>query len=90
MQPKKELAFGIKFAIQFLVRLFLKSIYRTLVREDTTMDFYNERKWCKKCKKYVRFLMSDTYSYCIHCDHKVYLFNHSDMIKFKKSPIFPE
>ena len=54
------------------------------------MDFYSERKWCKRCRKYVRFLMSNTYSYCIHCDNKVYLFNPSDMAKFKRSSIFPE
>ena len=48
------------------------------------MDFYSELKWCNKCKKYVRYLMSIHQSYCIECGSPVTMFNKEDNEKFQK------
>jgi len=51
------------------------------------IDFYHEKKFCKKCGKYVRFLMSIHHSYCIDCGSIVYLFSQKDKRKFFKEPV---
>jgi len=52
------------------------------------MDFYGERKYCPRCRRYVRFLMSTNHSYCVHCDQKVQIFSKEDLKKFHKSPLY--
>ena len=37
-------------------------------------DFYRERKYCDRCRSYVRFMMSVNRSYCTHCGSVVRLF----------------
>ncbi|HET6201258.1 MAG TPA: hypothetical protein VFI25_00500 [Planctomycetota bacterium] len=39
------------------------------------IDFYGEKKWCRKCGKNVRYLMSVQHSYCVHCGSVVTLFS---------------
>jgi len=46
------------------------------------MDFYNETKWCPKCKDYVRYMMSVNASYCSECGTPVRLFNKEDLVRF--------
>lgn len=50
------------------------------------IDYYGEKKFCKKCDKYVRFLMSIHHSYCIDCGSIVYLFSQKDKKRFFKEP----
>lgn len=50
------------------------------------IDFYGEKKYCRKCEKYVRFLMSIYHSYCIECGAVVQLFSSQDKRKFMKDP----
>ena len=52
------------------------------------MNFYSEKKYCGRCKRYVRYLMSVESSYCVHCDGKVQLFSKSDLKKFHKAPAY--
>lgn len=42
------------------------------------MPFHDEFKWCKRCRRRVRFLLSLTGSYCIHCGGEVFFFNDTD------------
>lgn len=53
------------------------------------IDYYAEKKYCKKCDKYVRFLMSIHHSYCIDCGSIVYLFSNKDKKKILKDPTEP-
>ena len=50
------------------------------------IDFYGEKKFCKKCSKYVRFLMSIYHSYCIDCGSIVSLFSTKDKKKLFAQP----
>jgi hypothetical protein len=49
----------------------------------TDSEFYNEQKWCEGCKKYVRFLMSVNFSYCVDCGGRVRLFSRHDSKDFQ-------
>jgi hypothetical protein len=49
------------------------------------MPFYEELKWCKKCGKYVRYLLSLNGSYCVECGAEVCLFNKRDLKDFKRA-----
>ena len=49
------------------------------------MPYYEEVKWCKKCSKYVRYLLSLKGSYCVHCGEEVFLFNKKDLTDFKRA-----
>ena len=46
------------------------------------IDFYREKKWCEKCRNYVRFLMSIDHSFCVHCGSQVRLFSKKDLEAF--------
>ncbi len=46
-------------------------------------EFYDEHKWCERCEKYVRFLMSVNHSYCVHCGGRVRLFSRADSAQFQ-------
>ena len=48
-------------------------------------DFYGERKWCERCKNYVRYLMSVDRSYCAQCGNRVRLFNRDDARHFNET-----
>ncbi len=48
-------------------------------------DFYSEKKWCPKCRKYVPYLVSLEKCYCARCGHPVTLFSEEDKKKFKKA-----
>lgn len=45
-------------------------------------DYYNDRKYCSHCKKYVTYLMSLDHSYCTDCGHRVRLFSEDDWESF--------
>ncbi|MBI1849016.1 MAG: hypothetical protein HYR85_01600 [Planctomycetes bacterium] len=49
------------------------------------MTYDDEKKWCPKCRRYVKYLQSYNSSYCSVCGEKVLLFNDEDWAKFKKS-----
>jgi hypothetical protein len=48
------------------------------------MDFYNETKWCPKCRTYVRYVMSVNRSYCVGCGGPVRLFSREDLERFRQ------
>lgn len=50
--------------------------------QDTDSDFYNERKYCDHCDKYVSYLMSTDCSFCVECGNKVHLFSKNDWEEF--------
>lgn len=50
-----------------------------------TTDYYAEKKWCPKCREYVRYLMSLHASYCVECGSRVKLFSSTDKRAFLKS-----
>jgi len=54
------------------------------------MESFDERKYCSRCRRYVRYLTSLNQSYCIHCDSKVVLFSKKDMRDFHKSPLMSD
>ncbi len=45
-------------------------------------DFYNDRKFCAHCNRYVPYLMSLERSYCADCGQEVRLFSESDWKHF--------
>ena len=49
-----------------------------------SIDFYGEKKWCRKCGKNVRYLMSISHSYCVQCGSVVTLFSKDAWRKFNK------
>jgi hypothetical protein len=48
-------------------------------------DFYNNRKHCDSCNKYVSYLMSVDTSYCVECGSEVHLFSSSDWTALNES-----
>jgi len=48
-------------------------------------DYYTEKKFCEKCKTYVRYLMSVNRSYCADCGTPVRLFSHQDTKEFSET-----
>jgi|MDSW01.2.fsa_nt_gb hypothetical protein len=48
-------------------------------------NFYDETKYCPKCKDYVLYLMSLDANYCLDCGTKVRLFSNVDKRAFKKA-----
>ena len=49
------------------------------------LDFYNDRKFCTDCEKYVPYLMSVENSYCADCGGEVRLFSESDWKAFNEA-----
>jgi len=47
-------------------------------------NYYDEMKYCQDCKRYVRFLMSVNYSYCVDCGGRVRLFSNEDAERFQE------
>ena len=45
-------------------------------------DFQSEKKWCEKCGRYQRYLMSVNESFCVECGSKVRLFSKADSEAF--------
>jgi|TARA_B100001750_G_scaffold244801_1_gene262983 hypothetical protein len=60
-------------------------------------DFYHTKRYCPKCRDYVRFLQSLKAAYCVDCGARVRLFNPQDKKAFaqglaadKKKPRAPK
>ena len=49
-----------------------------------TIDYYGEKKWCRRCGRNVRYLMSVHHSYCAHCGSVVTLFSKDQWRRFNK------
>jgi len=49
------------------------------------LDFYNDRKFCPSCDKYVSYLMSIEHSFCVDCGTEVRLFSGNDWQEFNDS-----
>ncbi len=49
------------------------------------MDFYDDTKWCTRCRKYVRYMRSLDTCHCVHCDRRVRLFSRRDLRAFHRS-----
>ena len=45
-------------------------------------DYYNDRKYCEQCQRYVSYLMSLDHSYCTECGERVRLFSQNDWETF--------
>ncbi len=54
------------------------------------MNFEDEKKWCPKCRRYVKYLQSYNSSFCANCGGKVLLFSKEDWAQFKKSMQKPD
>ena len=50
------------------------------------LDFYSEKKYCRHCDRYVRYLVSLNRSYCVVCGEGVNLFSKEDWKKFRRNP----
>ncbi len=48
-------------------------------------NYYQERKFCPACDRYVRFLQSLDESFCVECGAKVRLFSPKDHRAFLRS-----
>jgi hypothetical protein len=48
------------------------------------LDFYSEKKYCRRCDRYVRYLVSLTRSFCVSCGEPVNLFSKEDWKKFRR------
>ena len=48
------------------------------------LDFYSEKKFCRHCDRYVRYLVSLTHSYCVACGEPVNLFSREDWRRFRR------
>ncbi|HKE01460.1 MAG TPA: hypothetical protein VKE69_10655 [Planctomycetota bacterium] len=48
------------------------------------LDFYSEKKYCRRCGRYVRYLVSLSRSYCALCGESVNLFSKEDWQKFRR------
>ena len=45
-------------------------------------DYYNDRKYCAHCQRYVSYLMSLDHYYCTECGERVRLFSQNDWASF--------
>jgi len=48
-------------------------------------DFYNDKKFCPRCRDYVSYLQSMEHSYCVACGQQVRLFSDADWTEFHDS-----
>ncbi len=48
-------------------------------------NFYNDRKFCPDCQKYVSYLMSIEQSFCVECGSVVRLFSEDDWEQFNST-----
>jgi hypothetical protein len=48
-------------------------------------DFYDDRRFCKSCQKYVSYLFSTENSFCINCGGPVQLMSDGDLSEFQRS-----
>jgi ribosomal protein L33 len=48
-------------------------------------DFFQDKKYCPRCRDYVRYLQSLDSSFCVECGAKVRLFSSADKRAFLKS-----
>jgi len=48
-------------------------------------NFYNDKKYCDCCDKYVSYLMSVDSSFCVECGTEVHLFSKDDWTAFHET-----
>jgi len=48
-------------------------------------NFYNDKKHCAHCDKYVSYLMSVDASFCVECGNEVHLFSKEDWTSFHQN-----
>lgn len=53
------------------------------------LDFYTEKKYCPRCRKYVPYLASLARSFCAKCGQPVNLFSKEDWQKFRRHSMKP-
>lgn len=46
--------------------------------ESQSFNFYDERKFCPSCEKYVHFLQNIHHSYCVDCGSVVHLMSQKE------------
>ncbi len=49
-----------------------------------SIDYYNDKKYCPKCDKYVTYLQSIQACYCTQCGGQVRLFSKADWEEFQR------
>lgn len=50
----------------------------------TGTDFERDRRWCPRCRAYVRYLLSTAKAWCVDCGEPVRLFSRSDRELFNR------
>lgn len=50
----------------------------------TRPDYYQDRRWCLRCRAYVAYLSSPGGAFCTHCDSGVHLFSPEDRRAFRQ------
>lgn len=48
-------------------------------------DYYEDRRWCPKCTRYVAYLLSPHDAWCVSCGAKVRLFSDTESREFHHS-----
>ena len=54
-----------------------------------TSDFYEDRRFCRACRRYANYLQSPNAAYCSTCGERVALFSPDDLARFR-SALRPE
>jgi hypothetical protein len=50
----------------------------------TRPDYYQDKRWCLRCRAYVAYLSSPRGAFCTHCDSGVHLFSPEDRRAFRQ------
>ncbi|MBK7644993.1 MAG: hypothetical protein IPJ19_18435 [Planctomycetes bacterium] len=50
-----------------------------------TSNFYEDRRYCRACKRYVHYLQSPREAHCFLCGGAVRLFSPPDLERFRSS-----
>ncbi len=50
----------------------------------TRPDFYQDSRYCLRCRAYVPYLSSPSGAFCTHCDSGVHLFSPEDRHAFRQ------
>jgi hypothetical protein len=51
---------------------------------STRSDFYQDARYCLRCRGYVPYLTSPNGAFCVHCDSGVHLFSPDDRRAFRQ------
>lgn len=49
-----------------------------------TADYDDDRRWCARCRVYVRYLLSPQGAWCTGCGGRVVLFSDEDRARFER------